>query len=223
MSSPSTIRLDDEYIHLESIAFDTHVPQNIIEYTKDNYNFSYSNQYTFETPEVKIKFEKECQRLSSAEDALIDWPGMSLFDASVTNKDKIISNLHNPNISLFIQKVDQRIGNGLFSKNNISKYAIIGFYNGHVSIAENKNSTSEYAMNAHFPGSKYVFDIDAKAIGNYTRFANHSSMPNLALIWMFYKNTLRTLLVTAKDIEPGEQLTFEYGTGYWANRNPSEN
>ena len=57
--------------------------------------------------------------------------------------------------------------------------------------------------------------IDADAFGNISRYVNHSSVPNLR------KQTDATLtrvfLVSTRDIEPDEQLSYNYGVHTFGN------
>lgn len=71
--------------------------------------------------------------------------------------------------------------------------------------------------------SAYCFDtdqadlwVDAEKAGNWTRFINHSETPNLEIEIKDGK----VYFVLIRDIEAGEQLTFDYGKHFFSNLNP---
>lgn len=56
------------------------------------------------------------------------------------------------------------------------------------------------------------FSIDATAeSGNLGRLVNHSRNGNLMTKTVFYRNRPHLVLLAKEDIEPGEELTYDYG------------
>lgn len=68
-----------------------------------------------------------------------------------------------------------------------------------------KSHTTTYAMET---GDGYI--IDARYYGNYARFINHDCNPNLVAIKRKMEIT-RVFLIALRDIEPFENVTFDYG------------
>lgn len=50
--------------------------------------------------------------------------------------------------------------------------------------------------------------------GNYTRFVNHSCVPNSQFVKFFWLSVERTLLVS-KGIDADEEVTVDYSEQYW--------
>ncbi|KIY69411.1 SET domain-containing protein [Cylindrobasidium torrendii FP15055 ss-10] len=66
---------------------------------------------------------------------------------------------------------------------------------------------------------KYV--MDAHHVGNFTRFFNHCCQPNLVVVPLYVDNVnpfiYKTAFFTWRDVQPGEELTFNYGPGITGN------
>ncbi|KAG7269957.1 hypothetical protein CRUP_026527 [Coryphaenoides rupestris] len=64
------------------------------------------------------------------------------------------------------------------------------------------------------PGSVTETFVDPAAVGNVGRFLNHSCRPNLAMVPVRVHSALpRLALFACRDIDAGEELTFDYGGG----------
>ena len=103
-------------------------------------------------------------------------------------------------------KVSPIHGNGVFAKRKISAgERIIEYVGRYIPKQESKKLCEE--------GNNYIFelndetDIDGSVEWNVARFINHSCEPNAEAtiidghIW----------IVAIRDIEPGEEITFNYG------------
>ncbi|CAG9805422.1 unnamed protein product [Chironomus riparius] len=72
----------------------------------------------------------------------------------------------------------------------------------------------------------YFFDlgasdhcIDANFYGNVSRFFNHSCSPNIVPVRVYFEHQdlrfPKIALFASKDIEPGEEIAFDYGEKFW--------
>ena len=123
-----------------------------------------------------------------------------------------------PNV--FIKRIDHYKGYGLFALSNLKKDSFIGVYTGYIRKHKKRlDRKNGYCFEYQTLFSKKTpFTIDAKYGGNYTRFINHSYKPNLSLFLAYCKNIMHIILVTNRDIEKGEELTYDYGENYWKKR-----
>jgi len=104
-------------------------------------------------------------------------------------------------------------GRGLFAKTHIGEDDTIGYYTGEV-IDEKEFHDPDR------PFSAYVLWVCRTHIligegpkANYTRFINHSDEPNAFLVVSSRWKTAR--FEALRDIEPGEEIFFNYGEDYW--------
>lgn len=104
-------------------------------------------------------------------------------------------------------------GRGLFTKVAIKESDTIGYYTGEI-IGEKEFYDPDR------PFSAYVLWVCRTHIivgdgpkANYTRFINHSDEPNAFLVVSSRWKTAR--FEALRDIEPGEEIFFDYGDDYW--------
>ena len=104
-------------------------------------------------------------------------------------------------------------GRGLFARTSIAEDDTIGYYTGEI-IDEAEFHRPDR------PFSAYVLWVTRKHIiigegpkSNYTRFINHSDEPNAFLVVSTRWKTAR--FEALRDIEPGEEIFFNYGEDYW--------
>ncbi len=104
-------------------------------------------------------------------------------------------------------------GRGLFSKVQIKVEDTIGYYTGEI-ISEEQFHDPER------PFSAYVLWVCRTHIilgegpkSNYTRYINHSDDPNAFLVVSSRWKTAR--FEALRNIEPGEEIFFNYGEDYW--------
>jgi uncharacterized protein len=104
---------------------------------------------------------------------------------------------------------------GLFARARIRVGDTIGYYTGEV-ITER-----EYE-NGHHADSRYILWVARTHIivgegpkANYTRYLNHSSRPNAAMVVSTRWKTARFEAIRA--IRPGDEVFFDYGEYYWSS------
>lgn len=105
-------------------------------------------------------------------------------------------------------------GNGLFATENIPKGSKIVEYVGETISKEEGARRDEKSMKA--TGRTYIFeldkehDMDGEVDYNDARFANHSCDPNSKYVY----EDGHIWIVSVRDIEPGEEITFNYEFDY---------
>lgn len=119
-----------------------------------------------------------------------------------------------------VQRVDPQIGLGLFAHQAIKTKEFIGEYSGEVMRylffrGRWNDFVGEYALGGKDP-TRFV--IDAKEKGNHTRFINHSDQPNASAITVILEKLMRVIIIAERPIQPGEEITINYGPFYWRNR-----
>lgn len=117
-----------------------------------------------------------------------------------------------------VQKISDKMGYGLVAHEFIPKGTLIENY-----IGEFQSSSSIDS----FCNNRYVVAVDrsderslvinAEKVGNKARFANHSYCPNAELVRCesLQDGFIAAGLVSCSDIQPGEQILWNYGTSYW--------
>ena len=103
-------------------------------------------------------------------------------------------------------------GFGLFATRPIKKYARIVEYKGPILDVED-------AERAERRGNRYLYEvskhrtIDGTARSNIARYANHSCNPNAeSVVWRG-----RVFIKALRNIKPGEEIVYDYGTDYLKN------
>lgn len=104
-------------------------------------------------------------------------------------------------------------GKGLFTKVAIKEEETIGYYTGKI-MSEEEFHREDRPFNAYVLWVCRTHIIDGEGEGsNYTRFINHSDEPNAFLVVSSRWKTAR--FEALRDIEPGEEIFFDYGEDYW--------
>jgi hypothetical protein len=68
-------------------------------------------------------------------------------------------------------------------------------------------------------GEDFILQVNAKSIGNYTRYINHSSSANVqAECRKLPDGKVEIILTANQKIQAGEQLLLDYGKAYWKSR-----
>lgn len=119
-------------------------------------------------------------------------------------------------LPFMVASVDKLPGNcGVYTRQSIclsDQPVCIGRYKGESITLKNgarlKDESYAYCANGHENVQTY---IDARKQGNWTRFINHSTNPNVA-VDVDQNNNLLCYLV--RDVKAGEQLLVNYGENY---------
>lgn len=123
-------------------------------------------------------------------------------------------------LDLTIRWIGKRMGYGLFTNRPLRAWECIGEYTG---ILRRRNlflpNVNDYCF--MYP-RKWVtlkaFTIDSEKQGNYTRFINHSDLPNCEALSAFFGGLFHIIFRTCRAIQSGEELTYDYGEIYWGRR-----
>ncbi|MEK7339420.1 MAG: SET domain-containing protein-lysine N-methyltransferase, partial [Verrucomicrobiota bacterium] len=105
-------------------------------------------------------------------------------------------------VQLTIAWINQKAGYGVFANQEIARNTCIGEYTGLIrkrSWFEGDNNIYcfEYPI-LEYKRSPYV--IDARSMGNHTRFINHSTEPNIDSALAYYQEKRHIILYANKDI-----------------------
>ncbi len=121
-----------------------------------------------------------------------------------------------------IKWISDQMGYGLFTDRFIRKGEFIGEYVGLLLIRQIISKIEgNYCM--RYPKLSFglsYYTVDAERIGNETRFINHNYVPNVKPDSALEKGFSHCVMIALRDIEAGEQLTYDYGEDYWRHRNP---
>ena len=129
--------------------------------------------------------------------------------------DKEIQTGLNPRIS--IRWIDDEVGFGVFAEQRIPSCAFVGEYTGIIKEARKRQlKEKRYCVRyTTWQMGRRNFVIDAETHGNYTRFINHSTRPNIGLQSVYWRGLPRMVFISLKEIPEGSQLTFDYGPSFW--------
>lgn len=127
---------------------------------------------------------------------------------------EIQSGIHPP---VAIQLVDQEVGYGVFAKKKIAPCGYVGEYTGIIQERKRKHLKEKVYCVRYtvWEAGRKNYVIDAEQKGNFTRFINHSSKPNLGLQSVYWRGVPRMIFIALKEIPEGAQLTFDYGALFW--------
>ncbi len=116
-----------------------------------------------------------------------------------------------------IRWIDDEVGFGIFAAQKIPSCAFVGEYTGLI-----QKSSKQYLQGKTYcvryttwQMGRRKFTVDAENQGNFTRFINHSSTPNIGLQSVYWRGMPRMIFITLKEIPLGAQLTFDYGQFFW--------
>ena len=127
--------------------------------------------------------------------------------------DKEIRDQPYPPVS--IQYIDDEIGSGVFADKKIPACTFVGEYTGVIQMRTPKLREKKHCLRYTVWESKKKFAVDAEHKGNFTRFINHSSNPNLGVQSVYWRGFPRIIFISLKEVPEGEQLTFDYGSIFW--------
>jgi len=125
---------------------------------------------------------------------------------------------------VYIKKINDQMGYGLFASKNIKADDLIDEYTGivqeafHFDPSDKETSLkTEYAWDYpdEIPGLSPL-EINARYAGGVLRFVNHSFHPNLRIEHAVIENEWKIFFVADKNIEADAELFVDYGDAYWA-------
>lgn len=110
-------------------------------------------------------------------------------------------------------------GNGVFAVERIPAGTLVCEYRGEMIGAEEAERRAEARSREDPRAPIYVFEIDEDlcidatdtAEDNPARFINHSCEENCEAVWNLRERRLE--IRALRDVEPGEELSFDYGFG----------
>lgn len=125
---------------------------------------------------------------------------------------------------LYIKKIDERLGFGVFAADEIKKDDFIGEYAGVIQIPgkEAGGEMEEGGYESDF--SWYYLDkiadgpeleINGRLEGNEMRFVNHGDNFNVDVEHTIHDGHWIIFFKAARDIQKDEQLLISYGDDYW--------
>ncbi|MCB1107847.1 MAG: SET domain-containing protein-lysine N-methyltransferase [Chlamydiia bacterium] len=119
----------------------------------------------------------------------------------------------------YIRWINRYLGYGVYAVADIPANTYIGEYTGIVKRRNNRrNRFNDYIFSYDLCGKATRWCIDAKFIGNFTRFLNHSDHPNLTSRWVIREGIAHIIFYSNRFIPKGTQLTYCYGPWYWRSR-----
>lgn len=166
---------------------------------------------------------------SAEDEAEIRRRGAEKYTAGLVTKKAIalgkkyaplIEKSYMPKVSA--QWLNEDIGHGLFAEEIIAKGSYVGEYTGIVRRNDRRYFEPQNNYCYEYPVEDEIgrpFVIDATN-GCFTRLINHSTKPNLQPTYAFYDNFYHLIFVAKKEIQIGEQLSYNYGKNYWYTREP---
>lgn len=124
---------------------------------------------------------------------------------------------------VYIRKIDDKIGYGLFAHKTLKKGDFIGEYTGVVRISEEFTETFEdgsyetdFSWDYPDETGDVILEINGRLEGNELRFVNHDKNYNLDVEHTLHEGQWLIFFVANRDIECDEQLFVSYGDEYWS-------
>lgn len=116
------------------------------------------------------------------------------------------------------QNIDLRwrsdTGIGTFALQSFAATAILGEYVGEL-VRTDDTQDSRYLFDVRNAQNQLVACIDSLRVGNWTRYINHSCVPNTSFQVARVGVGVRVVVVVEREIPRGEEITVDYGEGYW--------
>jgi hypothetical protein len=130
---------------------------------------------------------------------------------------RFAANLHaGPAPQVYIQRVSESIGWGVFAGEDIAKGTFVGEYTGTVGLERvDDHGCDRYAWSYPVPEEIASVSLDAEHWGNAMRFVNHSRSPNLEAGYVWYEGAWHVIYVSKRQIPKHTQLTVSYGPDYF--------
>lgn len=125
---------------------------------------------------------------------------------------------------LYIRKVNDDVGYGVFAAEHIRDTQFIGVYTGVVQPeapgtgAPEQNGGYESDYSWYYPDtvpSAPPLEINGRWEGNELRFVNHGQAPNVVVEHTLHQGQWHIFFRAGRDIDADEQLLIDYGEAYW--------
>lgn len=125
---------------------------------------------------------------------------------------------------IYIKKIDDAIGYGVFANAPIAAGDFIGEYAGVVQISGKYTHCFSADKGYESDYSWYYLDeldlappleINGRQEGNEMRFVNHGPDPNLVVEHTLHRGQWVLFFAAGRDIAQGEELRISYGEEYW--------
>jgi len=186
------------------------LPMPIKEF-EERLEISYSDSLIFDSAEVIYQVAKKCARKMKK----TNLRQMNHWTLCLHKKSMA---LHRENL-YYVRWINRYLGYGVYAAKDIPANTYIGEYTGIVERKNNrKNRFNDYVFSYDLCGKATRWSIDAKSVGNFTRFLNHSDTPNLTSRWVINNGITHIILFSNKFIPKGTQMTYCYGPLYWRTR-----
>lgn len=122
-----------------------------------------------------------------------------------------------------VRFVNEKIGWGVFARRPFSMNEFIAEYTGVVRKRRWSDCKNSYCFEYRIAlDIATPFVIDAERQGGVARFINHSQEGNLEPHLATVEGLTHIILVASRGIQKGEQLSYDYGSDYWAKRKPPQ-
>ncbi len=125
---------------------------------------------------------------------------------------------------IYIKKIDDKVGYGVFAAETIKKNDFIGEYTGVVQAAD-ENAGIELDEGGYESDFSWYYldeikecpnlEINGRFEGNEMRFLNHNIKPNIEVEHILHDGQWIIFFIAARGIKKDEQLLISYGDGYW--------
>jgi uncharacterized protein len=120
---------------------------------------------------------------------------------------------------VYLKWINEYKGYGLFALKDLKADTFIGEYTGFLRKYKRKmDEKNSYCFEYSLGLKKTRYTIDAKYMGNYVRFINHSFNPNITPHIAYCKGIAHVFLMSKEFIPKGTELTYDYGPRYWQKR-----
>ncbi len=124
---------------------------------------------------------------------------------------------------VYIKKIDDIVGYGLFASQLIKKDDFIGEYAGVIQKTEEyteflDDGRYETDFSWDYPDElkSVELEINGRLEGNELRFVNHNENNNLNVEHTLHNGQWLIFFTAKRDIKPDEQLFVHYGNEYWS-------
>ena len=125
---------------------------------------------------------------------------------------------------IYIKKIDDIIGYGVFAAKNIKRHDFVGEYAGVVQVSGKQTHCYQKTTGYESDYSWYYVDeleqapnleINGRLESNEMRFVNHGSPPNLSVEHTLHRGQWALFFTAQTDLKKDEQLLISYGEAYW--------